>query len=535
VDSVLVSPAQSVSESPREALWTRSAREKTALLAFVFLVPYAIARSLFAASARPLWFDEIITVTMARLPNLRALWDALARAADGNPPVFYTIERLAVSLSRNELVAYRLPSILGFAVTLVCVFVFIRKRDGNEVAAVCAGGLLITTLYGVYAIEARPYSLMVACVALALVCYQHAPKTGWVVLMGCALALSETLHYYAVFGLVPFGIAEAALSLRTRTIRWGVWLALTAGVLPLVVLWPLLDAIKKAFGAHFWAEPAPWVVVGTFFWIWDVPWFLQLPIAGTLLHRFAYSFGTLRAGLSQSAKPRQNVPAQPWIHERLLAFGLLGLPFVVFVIAALMHGGFSGRYMIAAVLGFPLASAYCLSRLDHKKVRLISLLVLSAVIAHEGYSWFDRKQPVGYRAPVASVRKLVDSAGHGSLPVVVSDVVTYLPIVHYGAPEWAKRFVFLTDASEELHYSRTDSASRELILLSRYIPLQLYEYRAFTSRHKVFLLYSDGNGHFDWWPLRFTKEGYSIRTVAEDGPSKIYLVDLDQRLHRGNQ
>ena len=82
--------------------------------------------------------------------------------------------------------------------------------------------------------------MVIACIAFALVCYQRLPSLRWAALLGISLFLAESFHYYAVLAMIPFGFAEAVLLLRTRRIRWGVWLALACGTLPLIVFWPLL-------------------------------------------------------------------------------------------------------------------------------------------------------------------------------------------------------------------------------------------------------------------------------------------------------
>ena len=119
---------------------------------------------------------------------------------------------------------------------LVCLFVVLRRRNGDVIAFLCAATLLITPLYRPYAVEARPYSLVAASIAVAMVGYQRAPRLPWIVLMGASFITAESLHYYAFFAFVPFAVAEAAVLAKTRHFRWGIWIAMAAGFIPLVVL-----------------------------------------------------------------------------------------------------------------------------------------------------------------------------------------------------------------------------------------------------------------------------------------------------------
>ena len=118
----------------------------------------------------------------------------------------------------------------------------------------CAALLLMTSVFQTYSVEARPYSMLVACFAFALVCYQHVPSTAWTWLLAVTLALAQSFHYYAVLTMVPFGLAEAIVSLKARRVRWLVWGALCFGVLPLVLEWKILAIDRDFYGPHFWAH-----------------------------------------------------------------------------------------------------------------------------------------------------------------------------------------------------------------------------------------------------------------------------------------
>ena len=69
--------------------------------------------------------------------------------------------------------------------------------------------------------EARSYSIMIACVALALVCYQRLPSIRWAALLGVSLVLAESFHYYALLAMIPFLVAEAAVLVKANgQVRW---------------------------------------------------------------------------------------------------------------------------------------------------------------------------------------------------------------------------------------------------------------------------------------------------------------------------
>src|ERR1700691_4692095 len=87
----------------------RSRSEILAIGGLAALVIYSVVRSVIAAEAKPLWFDEICTWIIARLGSPQAIWQALKNAADGQPPLFYLIEAYFGSLVRHQEIAVRIP------------------------------------------------------------------------------------------------------------------------------------------------------------------------------------------------------------------------------------------------------------------------------------------------------------------------------------------------------------------------------------------------------------------------------------------
>src|SRR5688572_19091770 len=119
---------------------------------------YVTAASLYQAASRSFWFDEIFTVSIARLPAMADVWQALASAADTSPPGYYVVQRLSARVIGNELLAFRFASVVAVPIACLCLFYFTR-RDTNTVAAAIAAVLpLLTILYIRYSVEARPYA-----------------------------------------------------------------------------------------------------------------------------------------------------------------------------------------------------------------------------------------------------------------------------------------------------------------------------------------------------------------------------------------
>lgn len=501
--------------------------EKFAVRILILIIAYAVLRSLVGAATRPFWYDEVYTIIVARQPSLSGIWNALAHAADSQGPGFCLIERMSAALLRNQEVALRLPSILAFCCITICLFVFTRRRAGGAYALVCAAIPFTTSLFNLYAIEARAYSLLVACIAIALVAYQRAPSLRWMCVMGLALAASVSFNYYALLAMVPFGLAELYILLVRRQIRWPVWIAFALGVLPMAIFWPLLVAMRHNFSAHFWAKASLSglaFIYATLF-MTSPPWGAALAAASVLAMAGLILFF---ARNSKAAAAPNSAPA----HEYVLVLGLLALPFIGYVAAKLTHSGMTERYVLAAVLGISLAAACILPFLDRKSVILAVGFLAALLAVQEAAFWVAHAhQLTGFDSPADSLASLVTSAGHPDLPVVISDGLESLPIAHYATPPWSERFVTLVDAPAALIFAGNDSLDKGLIVLRSFAPLRVYDYKDFALQHATFLLYSsNGSGRdpHDWWPERLFRDGYALKVLAVDHQRTIYLVTRPQ-------
>ncbi|MGB8786135.1 MAG: glycosyltransferase family 39 protein [Candidatus Acidiferrales bacterium] len=502
--------------------------DRAAVRWLAVLVAYAAVRSVVAAASKPFWYDEMCTWILTQQASVRAIWSALERAADSQGLAFYVIERTMGAMIPNQEIALRLPSILGFCCLTICIFVFVRRRVGSTIALICSLVPFTTVLFHVYAIEARAYSLVVACVAVALVCYQRASSWRWLGLMAFCLALADSLHYYAVFALIPFGLAEAARFLRTKEFRVGVWLALLCGVVPLVIFWPLLSRFRVYYGAHYYARPSLFGIAAMYGAFFEAAAQWGVAVAGAL------ALGVLGAALSGvMGKSNATVRSESTFDEQVLILALLGLPFAGYVVTKVAHGGLTERYMLPAVLGVSLALGYISPRLGRTSVTLLAAFLLFGVGAQEAGFWLSHRGPVtDSKWSANSIERLVKAAGHEDLPVVVSDGLEFLPLVHYGGPYWQSRLVCLVDPGQSLVFAGADGVDKQLLVLLTLAPIHVDELGGFAAQHPAFLVYSTGNGDpYDWWPARLLRDGYSLDVVGTDGSRKIYLVNAGKISH----
>ena len=499
--------------------------KKAAYVFIGLLVLYTIVRGIAGAAQKPFWFDELFTLTIANQPSLHDLWQAVTRGFDSAPPFFYLVERLALKVTSNKEVALRLPSILAFPCTLICVFVYAKKRNGKLIASLCALLLLSTILFHVYSIEARAYSMVIACIAFALVCYPRLPSPLWAVMFGLSLLLAESIHYYSVFAMIPFGLAEIVMLIRKRAFRWPVWTALVCGVLPLVASWRLLMTIKTNYGPHMFARPVSSALktyYAAFFLLSETPVGVTLAVVSA-------------AGITSALLWRSGAGDDERVAEGILLLGFVGLPFIVFVPLVLTNGILLNRYVLATTIGMILGIASAVLIAGRKAAAIFALSVYCVVGARELNFWHhpEHDSLTPYFSATSfeelqDMKETLRSAGHPDLPIVVSDCLLHAQFVYYFESNLTNKLVYLADAERELRSTGSDTSSMSQLAFSEFFPLRVDSYSEFTSTHKEFLLYSEG---LDWYTPILLDEVSSMQLLTTKyGYGQVYLV----RMKEGN-
>jgi len=483
------------------------------------LLVYAVIRSLLAAAAKPFWYDEVLTFVVSSQGSWKGIIAALAAAVDGQPPLFYVIEHFASGLVSNKEVAYRLPSILALLPIFICVFLYVKKRAGELVALLCAALLLMTNVFLTYALEARPYSMEVACFAFALVCYQRAPAPIWTALLAISLALAECLHYYAVLAMIPFGLAEAVVLVKTRRFRWVVWSALAVGAVPLILQWKLLTSHKTHYGAHFWAHLSFTELPKTYGEFFLGPSHFGGGILVLSVAAVVWTYLRARAD-----KKLEGLEAEELAEVTLLA-GLLLLPFIAYFVTKTMHSPMTMRYVLTTVLGFSFALGYSSTRTRGQAVVLAAIFVFSSAGDYELHFWRSLPQQLSDTKSYGStVEKLVNGAGYQELPIVVPLVLTYVPLVYYAPPYLASRFVFLPALEG------WDTTNKEMVVLQNYWAVRVDAEPNFVSTNHRFLMLLDRHDEGeDLFTGSRGRGAWSLRNVATNESQKIYLVTRSEQ------
>ena len=491
---------------------------RTAALFGLFgLVAYASARSLVYAGMKPLSNDEVLTQAVCHQATIQGIWNALNQGVDGQPPLFYVIERSTAWLIPNEHIGYRLLPILGFVCTVILLYVFVKARNGATWALVCASLLLLTPLFTVYATEARPYTPLTASIAMAMVCYQRAGAAPWVSGMFFSLLLAASLHYFAVFALFPFFVAELMVVFDTKKARVWVWLALLAPLASLTMYWQLLMRMNHHWWGAIYAHVSPRTLASTYAWFMGVlPAWSAALVGAAIVAMLVGIFPMASHPGDPKGFPKASAP------ERVLILGLIILPMLGYAATKITHAPFLDRYFLPTILGITAAAGYVLGLAKPKSITVATMFVTFAIGVQEFGFWTSPRHWVVPAAQVSSLASLAAAAHHEDLPIVVSDPAEYVVYWHYASPVLRRRIMGLADPATAMIYTGTGVRDELLAALRLYEPVAVQYWSPFAEGHPVFLLYGSQS---NWWPGRLAHDGYRLQLLAANGGEAMYLVE----------
>ncbi len=489
--------------------------------ASMIAVSLAVLAAAWARSAaKPLWFDEVITLRVSSLPTLPDVWRALSIGADTNPPLFHVLTRTARLVAGPGPLGLRLPEIVGFWLMTVCLYRFV-SRSLSPAWGVAAAMLPSLTRAFDYAYEARPYGLILGLCGLSLVCWQQTASTrrgrAWVVALATTLVVAIAIHVYAVFLLVPLAAGEIVRAHLLGRSPWPVLVACGLAGCTLVVWLPVLRA-AGAYSAAFWS-PAAFAAIPAFYEGLLAPAVFPIFLVGLLVSVASVRPWAAHGGGDRIEGQRPGAPRVPaW--DAAAAIGLALLPVLVVLSGVLMTGAFIDRYALPAVAGVALLFVFAATAAAQPRVAVAALLVVLA-------PWFAARHVAALvraaRAEPASVISPLLTAG--PLPVVDEDPISFLQVAHYAPPALAGRIYYLADVSEARRLAGADSAERSILALAAISPLQVAPYAGFVHEHPRFLLYTTDR-RWSWLRGRLTADRARIELTAHQGREELFVVSM---------
>lgn len=472
------------------------------------------------ASRKLMWHDEFFTYHISRLPTTSDIWSALSTGGEQIPPLFYIITRASRSLFGVSELAIRLPEVLGFWVMSLCLFQFVSKRSSALYGFAAMLFPLVTKAYS-YAYEARPYGIVLGFAGVSLVCWQSAVEEHYrkLSLVGLAVSLAAAVscHYYAILLLFPLAVGEAVRSCFRRRLDLPIWVALGMSTTPLLLFLPLIQR-ARIHSATFWSQ-AHWSRILDSYFFLLTPALLAL--VAMLVLSSLYST-TLPGSVSNQKQVSRSTPP---FHEIAAALGFIALPVVGFMLAKFVTGAITGRYVLPSVIGFSIVFAFAAYRLLDGRAVIGATLVLSLCIGFMMLVVTNFLALTEAHLRQARNYEFLRSNSESTLPIVASDLGTFMEFAHYGPPDIASRVVYLADPQASLRYLGHNSVDRAILDLRPWFRLKIEDYAPYVASQKRFLVYVRGGYlndrivDFKWLLSELNKTNWRIelRSRGEDG------------------
>ncbi len=499
-----------------EALRDQCERRKLLLLCG-FSVLYLVSTCL-VASQKPMWNDELFTFYISRLPSVSDIWSALLTGADQIPPFFHIITRASFSLFGVNHLSIRLPEVLGFWVMSLCLFYFVSKRSSALYGFVAMLFPLVTAAYN-YAYEARPYGLILGFSGFSLLCWRSAAEGHYrkISLIGLALSLAAAVssHYYAVLLLFPLAVGEVVRSLSRRRLDLSIWVAFGAAMTPLLLFLPLIEQ-AKTYTANFWAQPH-WRSIPEFYYFLLTP--ALLPLVAMLILSAVYS---TTYPINPGSQEQEFRPTPP-LHEIAAAFGFIAIPVVAVISTKLVTGAFTYRYALPSVIGFSILFAFAAYRLLNGRAVMGAALLLSSCGGFMVLEIRNFQDTTVVSLEQAKTYNFLLSEDESSLPIVASDLHTFMMLAHYAPQDITSRLVYLADPEASLRYLGHTTVDQGILDLRPWFRLEIKEYGPYVASQRQFLVY--GNiGFLNWLLYKLTADNMRIELKGRNEDNLLFLV-----------
>jgi len=425
------------------------------------LAAFYFATSVYIASHRLYWFDELFIVRIAQLPSVTAMWQALAHASDTMPPGYHLLMRILGKGFGYREVAMRAPSALAMIAGLLLTFDCARRlTDGLH--GLIALSLLTCSFLPYYGYEARPYAFYFMLSALAFWIWTCTREdSNWsAFFFGAVLCLAVTMHYYAVLNIVPYALWEMVRWKPGKRPSRKLIAGLVGVALPAALLSPLAMAFARQFSSNFWAHPSFYELRAAFAELF--------PDGLFLLALMTIWIVLLRPGDERAV-------VEPMPPAESLGWFFLCIPLVGFVVAELETKAFLIRYFIGMLPGLAVAFS-CLSwRRFHNDYRVSAgiLVLLAGWGAASQWAVVRHPESIDPFGQQTATRQYLRLEGRlhddGKRFILFNNPMLHLEATHYSQHPDEVVLLLAEDGTEEVPTVRVQQN------LSQYSPLQFWK------------------------------------------------------------
>jgi len=404
---------------------------------------------------KPLWADEVIFRWIATLPSVRDIWHALALGLNTDPPLDHLLTHGLTAIFGAGALVIRLTSIGGICLMLLSLFLTLREFVG-PLYALLGLALPFGTIIVDYGYEARPYALMYGCFGLAIYCWVKAGENGpnrvaWNLALGLSLAAALACHFYSVFALPAFYLAELVRSQRQRRLNWPTLGAIVGASATVLLYWPIIVGARQYSSAYF-EKPS----------LTSVPTMLAQSLGQFVIPLFAFlAFVAIFATLGVHFTREHKTETQETLRFReltALGLGFLLIPVLAWAAGIVVLKAFTARYVLHGLLGVFLLLPLLASRVFRQDRSLALALLMACGLPALVFATQGTKRV--FKAPNhnADLARIEDMIPKLSGDVVVSDPHLLLEMID-SSPALKAKCIYLWDRKNESTYTGQDGFS----------------------------------------------------------------------------
>lgn len=225
----------------------RNQADRAALWGVAGLTLFAFGLRLFHIDADSIWWDEGISLYLAR-----GSWAALLmdRAGRLHPPLYFMLLKLWISLAGDSVFAARAFSLLTGLPGVALAYNVARRYAGRTAGWVAAGLAATAAVFVTYAQEVRVYALLpvmtLLMLALAGRVSRRPEKRGLWAALALVEAVALLLHYLSAISILYVNLWLIVHLWQRRREVWQAWLVSQLAALALVLPWLALVFSSRA-------------------------------------------------------------------------------------------------------------------------------------------------------------------------------------------------------------------------------------------------------------------------------------------------
>jgi 4-amino-4-deoxy-L-arabinose transferase-like glycosyltransferase len=418
-----------------------------------------------------------------------------------DPLVYHTIAFLSIKAFGAGAFALRLPSLLGYLLMQLCLFFFVR-RIANEHAALFALAVPALTATLFYSAEARPYGLLLGLYGLAMLSWQtatrrHSQRTGSLIVLALAVALTLNTHYFGILLLLPLCAAELFRTIERRRLDLPVAAAILIGMTCIAFALPFERSAAEFRKNYYNAGEVSYHAITQAY----RSLFMNYTEASLSIQHFAAIGLVVFAALIVLGSVRQLRGNDLRLPNAELVFliVLAALPFFGFLLAFFVTHSIEVRYVLGAILALSvLLSFAALPLLRSKNIAALTLSALALAIVVAGAIRIHAEQAKTNAFMTSllltpQIKAAILSSPRGLL--YLQEMGTFEVASYYEPdPEIRSRMALVYSSNQELLWSQRDTESLTAFHMRNFtgFPIVPYEQLSTERDDHVFVLLHTG-------------------------------------------